>query len=143
MTCLRLKSRILVPKKSQFCTQVPNFTLITRCQGEVPNSKSWIASTAYQSVQWRLRAVIMKPISHYMSNWDLSPRMVPILPQGPKILQKGVWKPFFVMCIFGTIIISRFAGFCKTIKMLDTLFSRRLTSVGLPEILSSSRREFE
>ena len=25
--------------------EVPNFTLITRCQGEVPNSKSWIAST--------------------------------------------------------------------------------------------------
>ena len=42
---LRFKSQFLVPKKSQFCAQVPNFTLITRCQGKVPNSKSWIAST--------------------------------------------------------------------------------------------------
>ena len=35
------------PKKVQFCTQVPNFTLITRCKGKVPNSKSWIVSTAH------------------------------------------------------------------------------------------------
>ena len=36
-----------LPKKSQFCIEVPNFTLITRCQGKVPNSKSWIVSTGY------------------------------------------------------------------------------------------------
>ena len=36
----------MVPKQSQFCLQVPNFTIITGCQGKVPNSKTRITSTA-------------------------------------------------------------------------------------------------
>ena len=47
LLCQRLKSQILFPKKAQFCTQALNFTPLTRCKGEVPNSKSWIVSTGY------------------------------------------------------------------------------------------------
>ena len=70
---LTIKSQISVPEKSRYCTQVPNFTLITRCQGKVPNSKSWIASTACAEARFAhiFRSIVRQESEHLLGTlWD-------------------------------------------------------------------------
>ena len=50
-------------KSPNFVHEVPNLTLITRCQGKVPNSKSWIASTANTTSPWNpARQTAQRPL---------------------------------------------------------------------------------